>query len=367
VKPPTVPTPDKQQSQTQAGAEQLENIRMISSVNVETFARDLTDKGKLGYRLEKSLNYGGASPTQRYVAVLRIDPGNTYDYTYLIDPDKKKLEAKLNDEAKTGFNFASAYIFTTCKENHLLDLMAPGTNTEVLRMRKSDAIILERKNGNRDQTMEYKVIIAKVHLGDGAEKNIQGQIDTAIPQGFRPVKILVSRQGTFDFNAIVVAERNLKEENTTKTEYRFIKAGDKGMVKDINDLAAQGFRFVNGTHFGLMALVLMAKQAGDGTAYTLVNSQKYDKEFDKIVAEGNSYQGRIEGDMICGSSTVENERFVFAQNAGEKRQYKIADLSLTPAGGLTEDSWSEFRRLMIDNYQIKDIFAPGGVHVIFET
>ena len=74
-------------------------------------------------------------------------------------------------------------------------------------------------------------------------------------------------------------------------------------------------------------MVLMGKSANDATTYTFIDAKKYAKEFDKTVALGNGYQGVLTGDLTCGSTEVEAERLVFAQNAGsEKHEYKVFDL-----------------------------------------
>ena len=71
--------------------------------------------------------------------------------------------------------------------------------------------------------------------------------------------------------------------------------------------------------------------------------------------------------MTCGSTEVENERLVFAQNAGsEKHEYKIKTISFTKPDTPDADSMAEFQKLLNDGYQIKDLFYSGGLNVIFE-
>lgn len=43
------------------------------------FVNDLNDNGSLGYRLEKSLSYGGEGAIQSYAAVMRLDAPNKYE------------------------------------------------------------------------------------------------------------------------------------------------------------------------------------------------------------------------------------------------------------------------------------------------
>ena len=331
-------------------SQQPEKVKLITSTDIDTFVKDLNDNGKLGYRLENSLSYGGEGVTQSYAAVLRLDVPNTYEYDWMSSPDKKLLEGRLNAQARRGFNFANAYAVTYCSEGPSDE---PIHETLVLRLKKGDAFLLERKNGTADQTREYKVFMAKVRLGDSAEKDIQAGLDAAASQGFRPIKILYTRQGILDFSISVLAERNLTETNTPKIEYRFLKK-TSGLPENINKWAAQGYRFITGRRVGMIGLVLMDKRASDATKYTMVDRKKYAKEFDKTVALGNIYSAVMIGDQSCGSTEAENERLVFEQNSsGKPREYKIATVN-------------EFQQLMSEGYQIRDLFYSGGLRLIFE-
>ena len=352
------------EARVQSGA--LEKVKLITSNGIESFVKDLNDNGKLGYRLENSLSYGGEGRTQGYAAVVRLDAPNKYEYDWMSSPDKKLLEGHLNYQAKKGFNLVNAYPFTYCSDGPS-DKEADRSSPEllILRLHKGDAFLLERRNGETNQTREYKVFIAKVRLGDSAEKNLQAEIDAAAPDGFRPVKILFARQGLLDFSVSVLTEKNLSN-NAPKTEYRFLKK-TSGLPKDMNELAAQGFRFITGRRVGMIGMVLMDKRASDGTTYTFIDGKKYAKEFDKTIALGNSYQAVMSGDLTCGSSETENERLVFTQNSGnEKHEYKIKTITLTQTGTADQESLNELPRFLGDGYQVKDLFYSRGLNVIFE-
>lgn len=359
----------KRKSEVQAPVQsaQLEKVKLITSTGIEGFVKDLNDYGRSGYRLDKSLSYGGEGPTQSYAAVLRLDAPNKYEYDWMSSPDKKLLEARLNFQAKKGFNFANAYALTYCSGGTSEERAnPPAPESLIFRLNKGDAFLLERRNGDTEQTREYKVFIAKVRLGDSAEKTIQSGLDAAAPEGFRPVKILFARQGLIDFSVSVLTEKSLNDNNSAKTEYRFLKKSS-GLPKDINALAAQGFRFITGRRVGMIGLVLMDKRASDGTTYTMIDETKYAKEFESTIALGNSYQAVMLGDLTCGSTEAENERLVFAQNPrGEKRQYKITTISFTKTGAADPNSLNEFQQLVGDGYQVKDLFYSGGLNVIFE-
>jgi hypothetical protein len=342
---------------------QSEKLKLIISTGIDNFVKDLNENGKAGYRLENSLNYGGEGATQSYAAVLRLDAPNKYEYDWISSPDKRLLEGRLNYQAKKGFNFANSYALTYCSDGPANE---PISETLVLRMQKGDAFLVERRNNDTAQTMEYKTVIAKVRLGDSAEKDIQAELDAAASQGFRPVKILFARQGLLDFSITVLAERNLKDSNAPKTEYRFLKK-TSGLPEKMNEFAAQGFRFITGRRVGMVGLALMDKRAGDPTRYTFIDRKKYEKEFDKTVALGNSYRGVMIGDLSCGSSEAQNERLVFEQNAnGKKSEYLIKTIAFTNSGSAAPESLNEFQRLVADNYHIKDLFYSSGLHIIYE-
>src|ERR1043165_5700547 len=351
---------------TPTGSAQTEKLKLITSTGIENFIKDLNENGKLGYRLENSLSYGGEGPTQSYAAVVRLDAPNKYEYDWISSPDKKLLEERLNTQAKKGFTFVNAYALTYCSGGTSEERANPTSpESLIFRLNKGDAFLLERRNGETEQSREYKVFIAKVRLGDSAEKTIQSGLDAAAPQGFRPVKILFARQGLLDFSVSVLAERDLKNDNDPKTEYRFFKKSS-GLPKDMNTLAAQGFRYITGRRVGMVGMALLEKRASDGTTYTMIEEKKYAKEFDKTVALGNSYQAVMTGDLTCGSTEPQTERLVFAQNsANEKHEYKVITMSFKN-GSVDSESLNQFQKLLADGYQVKDLFYAGGFNVIFE-
>jgi hypothetical protein len=349
---------------TKNSLQTTEKVKLITSTGIENFVKDLNDNGNLGYRLEKSLNFGGEGPTQSYAAIVRLDAPNKYEYDWMSSPDKKLLEGRLNFQAKKGFNFVNAYALTNCSSGSEEQANQSTTETLILRLQKGDAFLLERKHGATEQTREYKVFIAKVRLGDSAEKTIQAGLDAAGPQGFRPVKILFTRQGLLDFSVSVLAEKGMT--NSQPIESRFLKK-TSGLPKDMNALAAQGFRFITGRRIGMIGLALMQKRAGDAATYNFIETKKYAKEFDKTIAQSNSYQALMLGDLTCGSSEPENERLVFTQNSGsEKREYKIKTIAFNKNGAVDPESLNEFQRLLGDGYQVKDLFYAGGLNLIFE-
>src|ERR1044072_4310594 len=118
---------------------QLEKVKLITATGIEDFVKDLNDYGRSGYRLEKSLSYGGEGSTQSYAAVLYLDAPNKYEYDWLSRPDTKLLEERLNFQAKNGFNFANAYALTYCSPTKWEENPDAASNSLILRLNKGDA------------------------------------------------------------------------------------------------------------------------------------------------------------------------------------------------------------------------------------
>lgn len=175
----------------------------------------------------------------------------------------------------------------------------------------------------------------------------------------------VATDGKLQKAKVVMVERDLPENNAPKVEYRFLKKTSGGLPKEVNTLAAQGFRFLTGRRVGTIVMILMAKQASDATTYTAIDERKFAKEFEKTIAAANHYQGVLAGDLTCGSTEVENEKLLFVQNA-ERRDYKIIPLSQANNGEFTAESVGEFQRLLRDGYRVKELFYANGVNVIIE-
>ena len=362
--PVTTPTQEKQ-TQGPTNTANLEKVKLILSDGWKNFVKDLNANGKSGYRLEKSVSYGGQGANQSYAAVLRLDAGNTYEYDWISSPNRKLLDLRLNAQAKKGFHFASTFALTFCDDEP--DFDASETERELARFQflKGNAFLLERKNGSTAQSKEYKVFHGTIGPRKDAKKNIQAALDAA-PPGFHPVKILISKEGFLDFGVSVLLEKNLPDDQTPKIDYRFIKEAT-GFDKEVNKLAAQGFRFVAGARIGLVKFALMAKQANDATAYSFVDDEEHAKKFDKEIAQGKRYHGLMEGDLRCDASEVVNQKLVFAlASGGAKHEYKIFNVFNRKTRNHSADSLVEFQRLMAENYQVKDLFYSDGLNVVLE-
>jgi hypothetical protein len=350
------PTPTPQVQAAQIDSKNLEKVRLVFSNGFDNFIRELNNLGKSGYKIEKVLNYGGEGAGQFFAAVVRLDESNSYQYDWLSSPNKNFLESRLNFKARSGFKVADAFALTTCDSSGAENDTSETTSDPlILRLEKGDVFLLEKKNGGAAQTREYKVYVGKIGLGKNPTQALQTALDNA-PAGFRPVKILFNKSG-FDFAVSILLEKDVSAQNPVKIEYKFVKEVN-GFEKEVNALAAQGFRLVSGRRIGLVKLALMMKESSAATRYSFIDKEKYAKEFDKTVAQGNVFQTVSAGDLTCDSSDSVNEKLVFASDGAKKYEYKILKIS--------EQNADEFNKAAAENYQFKDLFFYKGLNFIFE-
>lgn len=346
-------------------AENLENVKLILSYGFERFVEDLNENGRLGYRLEKSLSYGGAGVQQSFAAVLRLDPGNAYEYDWLSSPRIDLLEPRLNSQAKRGFNFANAFPLAICEDERDPEPDTTGLTLSVVRELMGNSYLIERPRGNTVQTREYRIVRGNAGPFTSTKKAIETALASA-PPGFRPVKLIFSKEGLFDFSIAVLLEKNLTEGDAPKVEYRLVKE-IRGFDKALNALAAQGFRFVAGGHVGSIHFALMGMQTKGATVYTYFDDEDHSKKFDKTVAQGKRYHALISGEMNCESLAVDNQKLLFAQApGGTTAEYKVLKVPKERTIKPVADSLADFQSLTAAGYQVRDIFYSDGLHVIFE-
>ena len=347
-------TVDAQSAVPQA-ATKLGSVKLIRANGFDDFVKQLNDQGKNGYKLVKSVSSGEEGASQSFAAVLRLDPGNTYEYDWMSSPNKNLLETRLNSRASYGFSFVNAFPLTSCGG----DDSEGNSKSEalVLRLKKGDAFLLERSDRSSDPAKEYKVVIGKIGLGKSPTEAIQTSLNNS-PAGFRPAKILFSKTGVTDFAISVLLEKDLNVTNSPKIEYRFVKEVN-GFEKSLNSLAAQGFRILSGRRIGLVKMALMAKETSAPVVYTLVDEEKYAKQFDETVNRGNRFEDIFAGDVDCGSSRRVNEKLIFTQNSTERKyDYRIIPVS--------DSVDADVERLLVEGFSIRDIFFYQGLKVIFE-
>ncbi len=347
----------------------LEKDQFVLSEDFYTFINELNRLGKLGYRVEKAFNYGGdmASNLQRFAAVLRLDAEDAFEYDWLTSPNRRFIESRLNAKAALGYYVTHILPVTGCfekeSETDKIEFPAP----EIMRkLTKGDLFLLEKRLGSSERIKEYKVFTGKIGVGKSPTTELQTALDNA-PAGFHPFKVLFNKTGTFDFAVSVLLEKDLRNENTEKIQYKFFK-DINGFEKEINSLAQNGFQLVAGRRIGLIKFALLAKVPGDAVSYILLDADKYQKEFDKKVSSGNIYKGMFLGDTSCDEAATIGAKLVFAQTAEKsaKPVYKFLKLTRKNSPQSDDAAIAELKKLLTENFTVRDIFYADGAVLILE-
>ena len=375
--PPPKPVPELQPAPTPIDYTHFDKVKVVVSEGVYNFVEALNGQGRLGYRLEKTVSYGGPLNYRKYAAVLHLDPGHSYEYVSDSMPeDMRRYGDPLNYHARRGYGLAHAYALTHCRTVDVsLDPDYPNDTSprqELQAVQRSNVLLFMRRDAAGRQAKEYRVFTGLFTMDGGQKKELQAELDAAAAPGFRPVRLLFSGAGPDIFYATVVAERDLDEAAPRKVEYRLVKEVF-GFEDEVNRLAAAGSRYVDGGRVQFVKIALLERQAGGANAYTFVGDSGDQKRFDGEVAAGNSYAGLLVGDLTCTSdSSLFLQKLVFARDAGgaPARAYKILEISdhktARQPGVLTNAAVSGLQRLLAEGFRVRDIFYAYGLYVILE-
>lgn len=376
--PARSPTPGARPAPTPAPADHthLDKVKVVVAEGVYNFVEALNEQGRLGYRLEKTVGYGDPNNRRKYAAVLRLDPGHSYEYVSDSMPEEtRRYGDPLNHHARRGYSLAHAYARTQCRTVDVSsDPNYPdGTSTrqELRPVQRGNVLLFMRRDAAAGQTKEYRVFTGRFALDGGQKNELQAELDAA-PPGFRPVRLLFSGAGPHIFDVTVVAERDLEEAAPPKARYQLVKEVF-GFEEEVNRLAAAGSRYVDGGRMEDVKIALLERRAGGADAYTFIGDSGDQKRFDGEVAAGNSYAGLLVGELTCDSdSRLFLQKLVFARDAGggparAYRLLKIADRKLAQlTGPLPAEAVSELRRLSGEGFRVRDVFYSHGLYAILE-
>ena len=370
------PVPGTQPAPTPAPVDyaHLDEVRVVVSEGVYNFVQALNEQGRLGYRLETTVGYGDPNNHRKYAAVLRLDPGHSYDYVSDSMPEEVgRYGDPLNHHARRGYGLAHAYARTQCRTVDVSPDHPDGTSTrqELQPVQRGNVLLFMRRDAAGGQTKEYRVFKGRFALEGGQKSELQAALDAA-PPGFRPVRLLFAGAGPYTFDLTVVAERDLAEAAPPKVGYRLVKEVF-GFEDEVNRLAAAGSRYVGGGRMEDVKIALLERRAGGADAYTFVGDSGDEKRFDREVAAGNSYAGLLVGELTCDSdSRLFLQKLVFARDAGggparASRLLKLADRKLARMNGpLPAAALSELRRLSGEGSRVRDLFYSHGLYAILE-
>ncbi len=340
-----------------------ETARFVKSGNLSQFVQELNELGKIGYRVEKSFNYGGnASRFQGFAAVLKLEEGNTYEYDWLTSPNKNFLEGRLNNRTEYGFYPVEVYGITACDNRESAEDKNPDIiDTPLLKLSKGDVFLLERKNGIKQKLKNYRVFTADLGLGKNPSEKLQTALDQVSAE-YVPFKILFNKGGALDFSVSVVVEDDFTKDSGEKTDYKFVKEV-RGFEKEVNLLAKNGYRFLTGRRIGLIKYVVMAKNSAAPTSYIFVDQEKYEKETTKPATAIAAYQAKFIGDSDCDSDKSNGDKILFEEKPAktnssiELKYLKLAD---------TDEENKEVKKLLKEGFIIKDGFFENGIVLILE-
>lgn len=349
-----------------------DRVKVVVSRGIEDFVKALNEQGRLGYRLEKTVNYGDPNEPQRYAAVLHLDPGHTYDYFSGSMPDDARYGDPLNYDARRGYTLAHAYAVTQCRQADVYDPHDPpdAPRRQETRAVRWNVLLFMRRDAAETQTKEYRVFRGLFALDGGQKRELQAALDAA-PRGFRPVRLLFSTAGPSNFYVTVVAERDLSEPAPPKVEYEVVKEVF-GFEDEVNRLAAAGSRYVVGGRNESVKVAVLERRAGGGDAYTFKDAHQHRKEFPRMLAAGNSYAGLLAGDRGCNVGEAVGQKLVFGRDAGggparEYRVLEIADHKAAPKAGVRSDAAvSELQRLLAGGFRVRDFVYAQGLYAILE-
>jgi hypothetical protein len=354
-----------------------DKVRVVVSHGMDAFVKALNEQGRLGYRLEKTVNYGDPKrsrntlQSQRYAAVLHLDPGHTYDY--VSDPvwEDSPYSGPLNYYPGRGYSLAHAYAVAQCRLVDVHDYTAPpdSATKQEIQAEKGNVLLFMRRDVAEWQTKEYRAFKGRFSLDGGQKQELQAALDAA-PPGFRPVRLLFSGAGPHIFHVTILAERDLDEPTPPKIEYQLVKEVF-GFEDEVNRLAAAGSRYAVGGRIDSLKFAVLARQAGGAAAYTFKDGHQHRKEFPRMLAAGNSYVGMLAGDPSCDYEVV-GQKLVFARDAigARAREYKVLELSdhqtARRPGVLSNANVSELQRLLADGFRVRDLLYNRGLYAILE-
>jgi hypothetical protein len=304
---------------------------------------------------------------RKYAAVLRLDPGHTYEYAHDRMPDSAVYGHPLSYYARRGYQLVEAYSVAQCWPS---DYRVERDETEEILKSlfgtvQNNVFLFMRRDGQAEQMKDYKLFTGQVGLGENLQETVQAAIDAA-PPGFRPVRLLFAGTGSLGGDVSVVLEKDFSERAPERVGYSVVKES-RDIVKQINRLAGDGARYVAGGRIGPFKVALLAQRAPNASDYILLDDNKAAKRFDRLVEAGYSYQGLMGGNLKCESEEVASLKLVFAREpAGPARRYKLLRLPEPKPGKPPSAALSELQRLVGENFRVRDIFYAYGLHVILE-
>jgi len=329
---------------SKAGAPEF---RAISTKQLVTFEKELSELAGQGFRLDRLLE----SATVMYQAAVlsrqQAEGGATkYEYKLLATRNASTIQKELDVAASEGYEVRGA--MTAGK-------LFVGTDF---------VLVLERLAGDKTQRSLYRILTTN----SDREIEFKDNLQKAVSEGYRPIKLIhqidvgmgaLIRPGKSTFLAILSRKAGNGDVSADETEYKLLATMRiSTMDKEINQVAKEGYR-LSLASLGRMALMAREKRNSQPRyEYKLhrLEGQNGEKDLLTYSQQGFDYHATVTGaggvtavlehDLQAGANSVKHEykllKFPNKETEKEKFQKEMSEavaagfrfLDLTGAGRL---------------------------------
>jgi len=326
-------------------------FRAISTKQLATFEKELSELADRGFRLERLLE----SFTVLYQAAIlsrRQTEGGApkYEYKLLAARRVSTLEKELGDAAGKGYEVRGA-----------MSAGKPYIGSELV-------LILERPIGDKSQRFQYRVLGSAT----GRESKVDDRLQKAGSEGYRPVKVI--RNIDVGFGAfvgaggpafLIILSRNAEAQpvRADDLEYKVLETmRNSTMEKEINQAAKEGYRL---SLCSLGNVVLMARDKRNSPPryeYRLFKLKKQIEERDLLTQSqlGYDYRATIASGMSGVTTVLELDLQAGTNSA--THEYKL--LKFPNKGEEKEKFQKEISEAVAAGFRFLDLTAAGGLAVL---
>lgn len=306
--------------------------------NILDFMKTIKDAGARGYRLDKltvtNQSNSQASSAKKQVGktflagILKKENEAAFDYNFFFAEGEDDPEKTLNELAKDGWRFRD-----------VISVFGEGDSTSLLiedifanRLRKLPTLgniyLLERQTGaKKSPETAYKLLKVGVGAGRNPTPKMQGLLDEAVKEGFRPIASYLSLRFTsiitIDvFNGVIV-EKTAGENSPENREYKFIRGNrNGGLQDDIATFSKEGWR-IGALNFntGFLYRTIGAEKSAIKYTWLETEEKTYPAMREEIVSRKPAFLSAV----VTGSDQRFNKNaLIFEESAANKNaDFKI--------------------------------------------
>jgi hypothetical protein len=324
-------------------------FRAISTKQLSTFEKELSELAGQGFRLERLLE----SATVMYQAAVlsRQQPegaATKYEYKLLATRNISAIQKELDAAASEGYEVCGA--------------MSAGK----LFVGTDMVLVLGRLAGEKTQRVLYRILTTN----SDREVEFSDSLHKFVSDGYRPIKLIhqidvgmgaLIRPGKSTFLAILSRKAGNENLGADDTEYRFLAAmRTSTMEKEINQAAKEGYR-LSSTSLGRFALMARDKRNSQASyEYKFHKLEKQAGEQDLLTYShrGFNYRATVTGaggpmavlehDLQAGANipTQEYKLLKFPNKEEEKEKFQ-KEMSEAVASGFRFLDLTAWERLAV--------------------